>query len=90
MKDRLTNKKCRSVFFCEYPNQKSQQYEKKEFFYLLESTVERRARRNRDIKALFLHLTVEEGFSFMDAYEAVGYQFYLSAGQVRDILARRR
>ena len=62
----------------------------KEIFYLLESTAERRARRNRDIKALFLHLTAEEGFSFMDAYEAVGYQFYLSAGQIRDILARRR
>ena len=28
-----------------------------------------RARRNRDIKALFQQLTVEEVFSFMDAYE---------------------
>ncbi|MBR0065604.1 MAG: hypothetical protein IJQ06_08440 [Paludibacteraceae bacterium] len=56
----------------------------------MESTVERRSRRNRDIKALFQHLVVEEGFSFMDAYEAVGYQFYLSAGQIRDILAHRK
>ena len=60
--------------------------EKKEFFYLLESTVERRSRRNRDIKALFQHLVVEEGFSFMDAYEAVGYHFYESADHIRKIL----
>ena len=60
---------------------------KKEVFYLLESTAERRARRNRDIKALFLHLTAEEGFSFMDAYEAVGYQFYESATTIRRLLA---
>ena len=39
-------------------------------YYQLESTAERRARRNRDIKTLFYKLTVEEGFSFMDAYEA--------------------
>jgi len=87
LKDRLTNKKCRSVFF--YPIKQSNHYEqKKEIFYLLESTAERRARRNRDIKALFLHLTVEEGFSFMDAYEAVGYQFYLSA-EISDKLVSR-
>ncbi|MBR4563734.1 MAG: hypothetical protein IKO26_04710 [Paludibacteraceae bacterium] len=55
----------------------------------MESTVERRSRRNRDIKALFQHLVVEEGFSFMDAYEAVGYQFYLSSEQIRQIIARR-
>ena len=71
------------------PNKSNQYEQKKEVFYLLESTAERRARRNRDIKALFLHLTVEEGFSFMDAYEAVGYQFYLSAEQIRQIIARR-
>ena len=59
-------------------------------YYLLESTAERRARRNNDIKTLFYKLTIEEGFSFMDAYEAVGYQFYLSAGQIRDILAHRK
>ena len=78
------------LFFYIITYQKNNHYEqKKEFFYLLESTAERRARRNRDIKALFLHLTVEEGFSFMDAYEAVGYQFYLSAEQIRQIIARR-
>ena len=72
------------LFFYIITYQKNNHYEqKKEFFYLLESTAERRARRNRDIKALFLHLTVEEGFSFMDAYEAVGYHFYLSAEQIR-------
>ena len=59
-------------------------------FYQLESTAERRARRNNDIKNLFYKLTVEENFSFMDAYEAVGYVFYLSAGQIRDILAHRK
>ena len=60
------------------------------FYYQLESTAERRARKKRDIKALFLHLTIEENMSFMDAYEAVGYQFYLTASQIRDILAGRR
>lgn len=56
------------------------------FYYELESTAERRARRNKDIKALFLHLVVEEGFSFMDAYEAVGYHFYESCDNIRRIL----
>lgn len=59
-------------------------------FYQLESTAERRARRNNDIKKLFYQLTLEEGLSFMEAYEAVGYVFYVSAGQIRDILARRK
>ena len=78
------------LFFYLITYPKNNHYEqKKEIFYLLESTAERRARRNRDIKALFLHLTAEEGFSFMDAYEAVGYQFYLSAEQTRQIIARR-
>ena len=56
-------------------------------YYLLESTAERRARRNNDIKTLFFQLTIEEGFSFMDAYEAIGYRFYLSAAEIRRILA---
>jgi len=78
------------LFFYLITYPKNNHYEqKKEVFYLLESTPERRARRNRDIKALFLHLTAEEGFSFMDAYEAVGYHFYLSAEQTRQIIARR-
>ena len=59
------------------------------FTYLLESTEERRARRNNDIKTLFFQLTIEEGMSFMEAYEAVGYAFYLSAEQIRQIIAGR-
>ena len=55
--------------------------------YKIESTAERRARRNNDIKTLFQSLTIEEGMPFMEAYEAVGYQFYLSAAEIRRILA---
>ena len=55
-------------------------------YYILESTAERRERRNRDIKALFQQLVVEEDFSCMEAYEAVGYRFYKSADQIRRIL----
>ena len=58
--------------------------------YFLESTAERRARRDNDIKALFQQLTIQENLPFMEAYEAVEYQFYLSAGQIRDILAHRK
>jgi len=57
--------------------------------YELESTAERRARRNNDIKQLFYQLTIEENMSFMQAYEAVGYVFYLSAEQIRQIIAGR-
>ena len=57
--------------------------------YHLESPAERKARRNKNIKALFQQLTIQEGMPFMEAYEAVGYEFYLSAGQIRDIIARR-
>lgn len=56
-------------------------------YYILESTAERRARRNSDIKTLFQQLTIEEGMSFMEAYEAVGYRFYISAAEIRRILA---
>ena len=55
--------------------------------YKIESTAERRARRNNDIKTLFQSLTIEEDLPFMEAYEAVGYQFYLSAAEIRRILA---
>ena len=55
-------------------------------YYLLESTAERRKRKYQDIKTLFQQLTVEEGFSFMDAYEAVGYHFYESCDNIRRIL----
>ena len=58
--------------------------------YYLESTAERRARRDHDIKALFQQLTIQENLPFMEAYEAVGYQFYLSSGQIRDIIAHRK
>jgi len=56
-------------------------------YYQLESTAERRARRNNDIKTLFMQLTIEEGMSFMEAYEAVGYVFYEQADTIRKILA---
>lgn len=59
------------------------------FYYELESTAERRVRRNNDIKTLFYKLTIEEGMSFMDTYEAVGYHFYLSSEQIRQIIAGR-
>ena len=55
-----------------------------------ESTAERRTRRNNDIKMFFQYLVVERHMSCMDAYEVVGYHFYLSAGQIRDILAHRK
>ena len=58
--------------------------------YVLESTSERRARRERDIKTRFQYLTIQENMPFMEAYEAIGYEFYLSAGQIRDILAHRK
>jgi hypothetical protein len=57
--------------------------------YQIENVAERRARKERDIKELFWQLTIQEHMPFMEAYEAVGYQFYLSAGQIRDILSRR-
>ena len=56
----------------------------------LESTAERKARRNKDIKTMFQQLTIHENMPFMQAYEVVGYHFYLSAGQIRDILAGRK
>lgn len=58
--------------------------------YQLESTAERKARRNKDIKTMFLQLTIQQNMPFMEAYEVVGYHFYLSAGQIRDILAGRK
>ena len=56
------------------------------FTYILESTTERRTRRDNDIKTLFHQLTIRENLSFMEAYEAVGYVFYLSADHVQKIL----
>lgn len=53
----------------------------------LESTAERRTRRNNDIKMFFHYLVINRHMSCMDAYELVGYHFYLSASEIRRILA---
>jgi len=52
----------------------------------LESTAERRTRRNSDIKMFFQYLVLERHLSCMDAYEVVGYHFYISADHVQKIL----
>ena len=52
-----------------------------------ESAEQRKARRNRDIKTMFQHLVIDEGMHCMDAYEIVGYHFYLSACEIRRIMA---
>ena len=57
--------------------------------YQLESTAERKARRNKDIKTMFQHLTIQQNMPFMEAYEVVGYHFYLSSEQIRQIIAGR-
>ena len=57
--------------------------------YQLESTAERKARRNKDIKTMFQQLTIHENMPFMQAYEVVGYHFYLSSEQIRQIIAGR-
>jgi len=46
----------------------------------------RLAKRNALIKQIFTELTIRENMSFMEAYEAVGYVFYLSADHVQKIL----
>lgn len=53
----------------------------------LESAQERRNRRNKDIKTLFQQLVIEQNMRCMDAYEVVGYHFYLSAMEIRRIIA---
>ena len=57
--------------------------------YQLESTAERKARRNNDIKTMFLQLTIQQNMPFMEAYEVIGYHFYLSSEQIRQIIAGR-
>ena len=57
------------------------------FYYQHESPAERKARRNRNIKSLYQQLTIEENMPCMEAYEAVGYCFYVSACEIRRILA---
>ena len=59
-------------------------------FYKIEYPAERRTRRNKAIKSLFQHLVINENMPVMEAYEAVGYVFYLSAAQIRDILTGRK
>ena len=54
--------------------------------YQLESTAERKARRNKDIKTMFQYLTIQQNIPFMEAYEVVGYHFYESADHIRRIL----
>ena len=51
-----------------------------------ESSEERRNRRNRNIKAMYQRLVIEEKLPCMDAYEVVGWHFYLSAEIIRRIL----
>ena len=53
----------------------------------LESPEERRARRNQNIKKMFQSLTIQKGLPCMDAYEITGYYFYLSAMDIRRIIA---
>ena len=53
----------------------------------LESAQERRNRRNKDIKNLFQQLVIDQNMPCMDAYEVVGYHFYLSAMEIRRIIA---
>lgn len=55
-------------------------------FYKPEDSAERRERRDRAIKALFQQLVINENMPVMEAYEAVGYVFYLSERQVRKII----
>lgn len=55
-----------------------------------ESTAERRARRNKDIKLFFHYLIIDRHMACMDAYEVVGYHFYLSENEIRHIIAGRR
>ena len=57
--------------------------------YQLESTAERKARRNNDIKTMFQQLTIQQNMPFMEAYEVVGFHFYLSSEQIRQIIAGR-
>ena len=56
----------------------------------LESAAERRARRNNDIKTMFYQLTRHGNMPNMVAYELVGYHFYMSASEIRHIIAGRR
>ena len=55
-----------------------------------EDQAERRLRKVNAIKAMFYQLTQHGGMPNMEAYEQVGYHFYISATEVRHIIAGRR
>lgn len=54
-----------------------------------EEQAQRRARKVNDIKTMFYQLT-RQGMRNMEAYERVGYYFYMSATEIRHIIAGRR
>lgn len=54
-----------------------------------EDQAQRRARKVHDIKQMFYQLT-RQGVPNMEAYEQVGYCFYLSEAEIRHIIAGRR
>ena len=62
-----------------------------------EEQAQRHARKIADIKTMFYRRMAEEGkkrrderMKTMDIYEEVGYAFYLSATEIREIIAGRR
>ena len=62
-----------------------------------EAQAERRARKIADIKTMFYNRLAEENkkpkeeqMKLMDIYEEVAYHFYLSATEIREIMAGRR
>ena len=54
-----------------------------------ELQAQRRARKVQDIKTMFQQLT-NQGVPNMEAYERVGWYFYLSETEIRHIIAGRR
>ena len=54
-----------------------------------EDQAQRRLRKVNDIKTMFWSLT-KQGMPNMTAYEQVGYRFYMSATEIRHIIAGRR
>ena len=62
-----------------------------------ENQAQRRARKVNDIKGMFYRRLAEEDkkpmderMNLMDLYEEVAYPFYLSATEIRHIIAGRR
>ena len=54
-----------------------------------EEQAQRRARKVNDIKTMYWTL-IRQGMPNMKAYEQVGYHFYMSATEIRHIIAGRR